>query len=191
MEKAGLNPILSADGSGATGNVSPVQGSGGQMATGLLNSILDYNIMGEQNKIAQQDVDAKSELAKAEKEKIQAQTIEQILRNKNVPEIIKAEIAQKWAQTNLFNQQTELTEQETQIANWNRQTAAYTADKTNWEASNAMWNAIKNESDAEFMKKYGVTKDQAIQIFKITLGNVNIGKIIPKTNKTSAKKGKK
>lgn len=182
MEKAGLNPILSADGSGATGNVSPVSG-GGQMATGLINSILDYTIMGKQNDIAQQDVDAKTALASAEKDKTEAETIEQILKNENVPKMLKAELAIKWAQKRNIDEDTELKFTK-------RRSETYNIDKMNWEASEHMWNALINQSEHDFVKKYGLTKDQAIEIFKSTgmiIGNL-FGKPTKDTPTTSANK---
>ena len=177
MEAAGLNPILSADGSGAQGNVSAVAGGGSQMIGNLINSILDYNIMGKQNEIAQQDVNAKTALAQAEKESTEAKTIEQVLRNEQVPNFLKAEIANKWANTNLQTTEANLTNAKTQTEMYNKYNAQQDWYIKHEQTQQLFWNNINNESEAKFVQKYGMTKDQAIQMFEKT-GNLitNIGK---------------
>lgn len=191
MEKAGLNPILSADGSGAEGNVQTPSSNGGAMITGLLNSLLDYQIMGKQNDIAQQDVNAKSALAEAEKKKKEEETFEQMMRNKYLPDYIKVELAERKARTQLLGEQSDLTQQQTSNAkmDWGIKQAEYEINSQ--EAYKKMWENVNNQSEAEFVKKYHVTKDQAIEIYKST--GIIIGSIIPHkldvtTGKTSAKK---
>jgi len=201
MEKAGLNPILSADGSGATGNVSPVSG-GGQMATGLLNSILDFSIMGKQNDIAQQDVNAKSALATAEAQKTDAETFRLIMENNAIPQKIKQDLAEQKARTMLLGKQTDLTQQQAGIAyNQNFWSAEQQKYQTNsmymdyqqkvQEYNEKLYQNIINSSEAEFVKRYGMTKDQGIKLIEAT-GTMfgHFTKPKPNTNQTSAKKGK-
>lgn len=190
LEKSGLNPILSADGSGAQGNAAAV-GTGSFNPVGLITSLLDYSNRNEANEIAQQDTNAKTALATAEKEKTEAETTGKILENKYIDPEKKAEIANKWAQTENLNKNSELTSAKTETEAYNKYNAQQEWYKRNEETEEVFWRNINNKSEAEFVQNYGMTKDQALELYKTT-GEI-IGSIIPKkpgnnTKSTSAKR---
>lgn len=187
LEKSGLNPILSADGSGAQGNAAAV-GTGSFNPVGLITSLLDYSNRNEANQIAQQDTDAKTALATAEKEKTEAETTGKILENKYIDPEKKAEIANKWAQTENLNKNSELTSAKTATEAYNKYNAQQDWYKKNEEIQEIFWRNFNNKSEAEFVQNYGMTKDQALELYKTT-GEI-IGSIIPKTNKVNYNTGK-
>lgn len=192
MEKAGLNPILSADGSGATGNAAAV-GTGSFNPAGMITSLLDYANRNEANQIAQQDTDARTALANAEKNLKEAETTREILSNKYIEPSKKAEIANKWADTELKGKQSELTSAKTLTENEEKFLKTVQYYKENEEKNKLFWENWARMSDAKFVNEFGVTKDQAIELYKST-GEI-IGNFIPKkpnsnTGATSAKKGK-
>lgn len=190
LENAGLNPILSADGSGAQGNAAAV-GTGSFNPVGLITSLLDYSNRNEANDIAQQDTNAKTALATAEKEKTEAETTGKILENKYIDPEKKAEIANKWAQTENLNKNSELTTAKTATEAYNKYNAQQEWYKKHEETQEIFWRNFNNKSEAEFVQNYGMTKDQALKFYQTT-GEI-AGSVIPKkpnfnTKKTSAKR---
>lgn len=154
-DKAGLNPILSAGGSGASADVGLNAGSGspgsmqagGAMAADLVNSLTSAGKMSSEVKLAN------------------AQTIKTIEESKWIPEKTKAEIANLYAQTYLNNEQAATEIHKRNLIDLQGLTEKEKAKAL--ELSN-----ILDAADVAMFDRIGITRRELIDLGKSTVTEI-------------------
>lgn len=148
-EKAGLNPILSAGGNGASADVGLTSGSGsagsmqagGAMASELVNSITSAG------------------KASAEYKLMNAQATKLITENKYTPEHMKSEIAKNNADATLKNEA-----RNTEIA---KQNQLFWDGMTKQQQSEALrLSNILDQADIDMFERLGITRRELVDIGK-------------------------
>lgn len=154
LKKAGLNPILSAGGSGANvGGISPqmpdfsgITSAGQLLGQGANNAV--QAIIDAMNAKTNQDV------GESQVSLNNAETAKRTIENKYINSEKKAEIANKKAETENINQDVKLKE-------------ATRADKIAEQAGrteSALAQGRIDVDSAKFLEQYGITKQQAVEI---------------------------
>lgn len=165
LEAAGLNPILSAGGSGAqTSGISPqmpdtsgLNSAGQIMAQGLQNIIPTIN----QTKQTDANIQSQSTMTEAQSRLINAQATAQILKNPYIPKKEKTEIATKEAQSaKMISEKigVDIENQYKKDINTSRITKFFA--ETEQEVSQGRISV----DNVKFLEKYGITKDQALKL---------------------------
>lgn len=187
LKKAGLNPILSAGGQGAmTGSVNVDQAD----TSGYANSAksLSQNVNNLQDYIInQQNADANTTTAETNQNVGESQAAINYQKAANLAEeqpyiagINKSQTAKNWAEASekssqiavnkanvgLIQSASELNSAKTTLANQERNINIAEQDKRSYEANKAMFESMIKENDYKFYQKYGLTKDQAIELAK-------------------------
>ena len=150
LQKAGLNPILSAGGSGAnTGGISPVQPDySGISSAGQL-------IADTTTKIAQiKQAETQSQLNTATAGKEQAQTNQINIENANLPKKQKAELQKMNAETAKMNVETQ----------YQKESYQHRLTQQMAETEKSVAEGRISIDNAKFLANYGITREEALSL---------------------------
>ena len=172
LEKAGLNPILSAGGQGAGADTGISAGTAGSVGAGGGIGGTNGNIMDLLTGAGNLATTAKQlGLIKAQEDNLNAKTAGQILENKYVDPAKKAEIANTKADTILKGEQAQTTSahkgliKAQEATEHERKTTVFHEGlKNEWEAVNRRIDAELGQKDLDIMKKYGVTRRELVNL---------------------------
>lgn len=178
FEKAGLNPALTTQSSSAGAVASGGDiGTSGYAGTSAGNPILD--IIGAINTTNQ--TNANTRLQKSQGQAAEMAGMADLVQAlKGIAELPFVSKKNQKEINLLINQATELgtrsefNKQQTATEMARTDEAWSNAHTAHWNSMSAFWNSVKNEKEGSFYQKYGMSKDQAIQLLK--LGKLSIGR---------------